>query len=386
MTSRQGRQERPINPEDGPLAVFRDRPAGSPQTCGNPTYAQLEATSARSRGERSYSSTTLSNAARGDRLPSPEVVRAFVLACHRYAKSDPATAEAEAAAWDARLLRLQAELTPAPAEPVPADPPQAAQPAPAPATPTVTPDPAGAFGGGLVTGPVLADVPDALVPSDPPGDRRRALASRRARLAVGAGVCAVVTAVAWPILRGTSAPGSASAGTLPTGAATATVLPAGTASDGPARLRPASPSEQPGLEKDSLGTDSRCSPPNSGPGGVKWRVCTRVQADRVSFALEITNRATEPATVKARLKYTAKTSDFRTCPGAGAADFQILTVPAGQTLTTDTAQCSVARTATPTAYTGVGWVVAPDVDYGTRVLSPGAHVYPGEIHWTPDVL
>ncbi|MFG2910104.1 hypothetical protein ACGF13_34240 [Kitasatospora sp. NPDC048286] len=115
-------------------------------------------------------------------------------------------------------------------------------------------------------------------------------------------------------------------------------------------------------------------------------MCTRVQADRVSFALEITNRDTEPAAVKARLKYTAKTSDFRTCPGAESEDFQILTVPAGQTLTTDTAWCSVARTATPTAYSGVGWVVAPDADYGTRVLSPGAHVYPGEIHWTPDVL
>ncbi|MFF1902851.1 hypothetical protein [Kitasatospora sp. NPDC058218] len=386
MTSRQGRQERPINPEDGPLAVFAIGLREVRRRCGNPTYVQLEAASARSRGERSYSSTTLSNAARGDRLPSPEVVRAFVLACHRYAKSDRATAEAAAAEWDARLLRLQAELNPDPAEPVPADPPQAAQPGPAPTTPTVTPDPTAASDGGLVAGTVPADLPDTPVPSDPPGARRRALASRWTRLAVGVGVCAIVVAVAWPIVRATSAPGSASADTLPTAAASAPVLPTGPASDGPARLKPATPSEQPGLEKDSLGPDSRCSPPNFGPGSVKWRVCTWVQADRVSFALEITNRDTEPATVKARLKYTAKTSDFRTCPGAGAADFQILTVPPGQTLTTDTAQCAVARTPNPTAYSGVGWVVAPDVDYGTRVLSPGAHVYPGEIHWTPDVL
>ncbi|MEU3407546.1 hypothetical protein ABZ766_26870 [Streptomyces sp. NPDC006670] len=346
------------------------------------TYKRMETLSGRSWEKQSYSSTTFSGAARGDRLPSREVVRAFVLTCHWYAKSDRATAEAEAAEWDARLLRVQAELNPAFTDPAPADPPEATQPAPAPAD---APDSAGASSGGQAAGPAPADPPDAVAPSDAPGTRRRGPASRRARLAVGLGVCAVLAVIAWPILRATSAPGSASADTLPTSAATATAPPSDdAASDSPARLRAASPSEQPGLEKDSLGADSRCSPPSSGPGAVKWRVCTRVQADRISFALEITNRAGEPATVKARLKYTAKTSEFRTCPGA--ADFQILTVPAGQTLTTDTAQCSVPRTSSPTAYTGVGWVVAPDVDYGTRVLSPGAHVYPGEIHWTPDVL
>ncbi|MEW1639678.1 hypothetical protein AB0469_37170 [Streptomyces sp. NPDC093801] len=378
MAGRQGRQERPINPEDGPLEAFAFDLRKVRTACGEDlTYKRMETLSARSWEKQSYSSTTFSGAARGDRIPSREVVRAFILTCHWYAKSDRATAEAEAAEWDARLLRVQTELNPAFTDPAPA--------------PADTPGSAGASGGGQAAGHAPTDPPDAVATSDTPGAWRRGPASRRARLAVGVGVCAVLSAIAWPILRATSTPGSASADALPTDAATATAPPSNAASnaasdgpDSPARLRAASPSEQPGLEKDSIGADSRCSPPNSGPGAVKWRVCTRVQADRISFALEITNRASEPVTVKARLKYTAKTAEFRTCPEA--ADFQILTVPAGRTLTTDTAQCSVPRTSSPTAYSGVGWVVAPDVDYGTRVLSPGAHVYPGEVHWTPDVL
>ncbi|MFD0378322.1 hypothetical protein [Streptomyces sp. NPDC127112] len=383
MAGRQGRQERPINPEDGPLEAFAFDLRKVRTACGEDlTYKRMETLSARSWEKQSYSSTTFSGAARGDRLPSREVVRAFILTCHWYAKSDRATAEAEAAEWDARLLRVQAELNPAFTDPAPADPPpEAVQPDPAPAD---VPDSAGAPSGRQAAGHAPTDPPDAAATSETPGARRRGPVSRRARLAVGVGVCAGLAAIAWPILRAATAPGSASADTPPTATAPPSHAASNAASDSPARLRAASPSEQPGLEKDSIGADSRCSPPNSGPGAVKWRVCTRVQADRISFALEITNRGSGPATVKARLKYTAKTSEFRTCPGA--ADFQILTVPVGQTLTTDTAQCSVPRTSTPTAYTGVGWLVAPDVDYGTRVLSPGAHVYPGEVHWTPDVL
>ncbi|MFG2919031.1 hypothetical protein ACGF0D_39905 [Kitasatospora sp. NPDC048298] len=385
MASRQGRQERPIDPQDGPLKAFAYGLRQVREGCGSPTYHEVATASARTGEKKPYSSTTFSNATRGDSPPSREVVRAFVLACHHCAKLDRATAETAAADWDARWLRLQAELAPATYAAASTEPPggeeaaHGAVPLPG-AEASAEPEAARLSGSSAGAGDDRFDVPP---PPGVSGSRLRVVAGGRTRLVAGIGVCVALGVIAWAAVRFTTAPQTASADTLATDT-TAAAPPSAAGSGTSAQLRPAAASEQPGLEKDTLGPDSRCSSPGQGPGSVTWRVCARVEADRISFALEITNRDSQSATVKARLQYTARTPDFRICPGAP--DFQLVTVPAGQTLTTDTVRCSVPRTSVPTAYSGVGWVLGPEADSGTRMLSPGAHVYPDNVRWTPDVL
>ncbi len=143
------------------------------------------------------------------------------------------------------------------------------------------------------------------------------------------------------------------------------------------------PSESPGLEKGTLGEDSRCSAPFAGPGPVAWRVCARVEAERVSFALKIANHGSKAVTVKIRLEYVQATK-FHPCSKAPGT--HLLDVPAGETVITDSGQCSAPREESPFAYQGKGWVLAVDADAGSYKLSPAAHVYPDRVIWQPDLV
>ncbi|MEU9497933.1 hypothetical protein [Streptomyces sp. NPDC048196] len=169
----------------------------------------------------------------------------------------------------------------------------------------------------------------------------------------------------------------------------------GVESDAPHRLRPtgSAPPAQgtlaeasmspPGMEKGALGEDSRCSAPFQGPNAITWRVCTRVESDRVSFALKITNHSRAEATVKAHLEY-AQATKFHRCPNAPHP--QQLSVPAGKTLITDPRQCTAPRNQTPFAYQGVGWVLPEGATAGSYELSPTAHVHPDRVIWKPDLV
>ncbi|MER6030461.1 helix-turn-helix transcriptional regulator [Streptomyces sp. NPDC001851] len=138
------------------------------------------------------------------------------------------------------------------------------------------------------------------------------------------------------------------------------------------------------VEKGTLGEDSRCGPPVQGPAGVVWRVCARVQAAQVSFALKITNVSSAASTLKIRLQY-VQAGTFRSCPGWPGTE--VMTVAGGQTRITDTKRCSVARAiGVPYAYQGVGWVLPADTSSGTYRLSPTAHIYPDHVIWQPDAL
>ncbi|MFC9261274.1 hypothetical protein ACFT25_15805 [Streptomyces hydrogenans] len=139
----------------------------------------------------------------------------------------------------------------------------------------------------------------------------------------------------------------------------------------------------PGIEKGTLGEDSRCSAPHPGPDVVTWRVCTRVQEDRVSFALKITNPGPATAMLKIRLEY-ARATAFHPCPKAAGA--RLLKIPASQTVVTDPGECAVPREKTPFAYQGIGWVLAQDAEAGSYEPSPTAHVHPDRVIWKPDLV
>ncbi|MDN5931435.1 MAG: helix-turn-helix transcriptional regulator [Pseudonocardia sp.] len=86
------RPENPLNPQDGPLAEFACQLRAVRRDNGNPSYRAL--------AQRAhFSSTTLSEAARGARQPSLEVTVAFVRSCG-----------ADATDWTERWHRLDAHL------------------------------------------------------------------------------------------------------------------------------------------------------------------------------------------------------------------------------------------------------------------------------------
>ncbi|MBL1093453.1 MULTISPECIES: hypothetical protein [Streptomyces] len=137
------------------------------------------------------------------------------------------------------------------------------------------------------------------------------------------------------------------------------------------------------LEKGVLGEDSRCSAPFHGPEAVTWSVCARVEAERVSFALKLTNQGRAASTVKVRLEYVQATK-FHPCPKATSA--HSLSIPAGKTVITDPGQCTVPREEAPAAYQGAGWVFAENANAGSYELSPTANVYLDRVIWKPDLV
>ncbi|KIF06384.1 hypothetical protein PL81_07825 [Streptomyces sp. RSD-27] len=156
------------------------------------------------------------------------------------------------------------------------------------------------------------------------------------------------------------------------------------AAPGPVRLPTAGVTPGPGgVEKGALGEDSRYGALLKGPGAVMWRVCARVEPDRVSFALKIVNGGQAAAGVKVRLEY-ARAGEFHACPETSVT--RILSIPAGRTVLTDPGQCATSREDVPFAYQGVGWVLAEDADAGSYELSPTAHVYPHRVIWKPDLV
>ncbi|MEU8514631.1 hypothetical protein AB0C76_23990 [Kitasatospora sp. NPDC048722] len=181
-----------------------------------------------------------------------------------------------------------------------------------------------------------------------------------------------------------AAGGSASASTPPVaGTPVAASAPADPASQ-PPLSRPAPPTEHPGVEKGSLGEDSRCSGPYPGPAVVTWRVCVRVEADRVSVALKVTNRASVPTKAKVRLEF-ARAGKVYPCPGAPGA--HVIDLAAGTTVITPPADCATVREPTPLAYQGLGRVVAADATDAAYNVSPTASVRPDRpTIWRPDLI
>jgi hypothetical protein len=123
-------------------------------------------------------------------------------------------------------------------------------------------------------------------------------------------------------------------------------------------------------------------PPSEAPRPSSGE-CARVEKDRVSFALKITNQGRATATVKIRVEYVQAT-EFHPCPKAPSA--HPLKVPAGKTVITDSRQCAVPREEAPFAYQGVGWVLAKDANAGSYKLYPTANVYPDRVTWQPDLV
>ncbi|MFJ1595109.1 hypothetical protein ACIOD0_33460 [Kitasatospora albolonga] len=69
-----GRSEKPLDPASGPVQRFAHELRLLRQKAGSPTYRAMAR-------QAPYAAPTLSAAAAGDRLPSPAVTRAYVLAC-----------------------------------------------------------------------------------------------------------------------------------------------------------------------------------------------------------------------------------------------------------------------------------------------------------------
>ncbi|MGW7190946.1 hypothetical protein [Streptomyces sp. NPDC054838] len=228
---------------------------------------------------------------------------------------------------------------------------------------------------------VLADPPGTPLRNPPRWswrDRPRWVkASLGGSLAVVVAATAVIATVAVGRPSGEGKAGDGPEGPGPRSSASARVSSA--VGGGPGAVA----SEAPGLERGILGEDSRCSAPFPGPGAVVWRVCARVEAERVSFALKVTNHGDRAAAVKVRLQY-ARAEVFHPCPKAPAT--QVLSVPAGESVITDPAQCAGTREDRPFAYQGVGWVLAEDATDGSYRLSPTAHVYPTRVIWQPDLV
>lgn len=91
-----GRQERPLDPGGGPLALFARDLRGLRRAAGSPSYQRLAA-------RTHFAASTLAAAAAGQRLPSAAVLAAYVAAC-----------QGDVEAWEGRRREVWAAL----AEPV----------------------------------------------------------------------------------------------------------------------------------------------------------------------------------------------------------------------------------------------------------------------------
>ncbi|MER8002021.1 hypothetical protein [Streptomyces sp. NPDC095613] len=207
---------------------------------------------------------------------------------------------------------------------------------------------------------------------DDPGRARQSDRSSKKAKAVAVATAALATLLAGGVLAGAALWGrdTADKTVVPDAASETTV--------------PGSVTAVPGaLEKGSIGVDSRCSEPFQGPEAVVWRVCARVEEERVSFALKVTNQGRAGTMVKIRLEY-ARSSRFHPCPKAPRA--HLLDVPAGETVVTEPGLCALPRQDAYVAYQGVGWVVAEHANAGSYELSPTAHVRPDRVIWKPDLV
>ncbi|EFL18423.1 helix-turn-helix domain-containing protein [Streptomyces sp. C] len=114
-----GRQEQPLDPEQGPVVRFAYDLRDLRRRAGSPSYRQLAA-------RTHFSASTLAAAAAGQRLPSAAVLAAFVTACG----GDPE-------AWEQRRIRAHVLSTSPPPTGALAAAPASSSPDSSPSTPNV---------------------------------------------------------------------------------------------------------------------------------------------------------------------------------------------------------------------------------------------------------
>ncbi|WP_139134556.1 hypothetical protein [Streptomyces sp. TP-A0874] len=140
---------------------------------------------------------------------------------------------------------------------------------------------------------------------------------------------------------------------------------------GPSATSAAGRSAQP---VDTLGGESRCSPPRTGPSGVRLRACVGVQPDRVVFVLKVDNPTASAAAVTVRLGgfWAGAAHDCQPGPAVSR-----VTVEPGTTFTTDPDHCQTARQDSPLAYQAEAYIATGDSEEWTgHTFSPRANVYP----------
>ncbi|MFD8841925.1 helix-turn-helix domain-containing protein [Streptomyces pseudogriseolus] len=348
-TPRQGRAERPINPDDGPTEAFAVQLRQLRAKCGSPTYKEL----ARYAG---YSSTALSGAANGQAMPSRQVTLSYVRACLTYAKAGPEERETVIAEWRRRWHDLEAQLASPTDDEETVGPGDDAVPA--------------QVGMEHETPPAPAPVGGDAGPSRHSWVRRLGTPGRRRGVTLLATVAAAVLLLTF-VPAQKPAPTAGSAGATPHGTEQPDDIPM------PESVPPWVPGEDPSqVQVDPLGRESRCSDARVGPAGVLLRACVRVTDERVFFALKLSNSGSVPVEVTSRLTYFVH-GKRHSCQGNGLWHG---TLAAGASHTTDPKNCATDRV--HSAYQAEGllalghshrWVV--------HKMSTNAHVWPDRVLW-----
>ncbi|MFF2009277.1 hypothetical protein ACFVWY_09410 [Streptomyces sp. NPDC058195] len=357
MANRQGRKERPVDPDDGPVERFACGLRELRTACGNPTYKEMGRLAP-------YSSSALSGAASGQAPPSPEITLAYVSACLRYAKSSGDRMTAAVEEWTLRRRELEAALAPPP-DPVPDSGTARGTDPPVPSGRTSSSRPGGVPGEERAR----ASPPSPAPPADggPGRDSRGAPAPRRSRGRQGlamAGLLAMLGLAVWTgknLARPVAAEAGADRGGSPGGSSFART---GDEQADQAQI-------------DALGPQSRCGPARSTTAGVLLRTCLRVEDERVLFALKITNPGPEAVDVTTKLSY-VRAGQYHACQKADG--LWRGTVPAHDSQVTDPADCVADRT--QAAYQADGLLALGDTqDWAVHQLSPNAHAYPRDVRW-----
>ncbi|MGW3210114.1 hypothetical protein [Streptomyces sp. NPDC001135] len=334
MASGQGRKERPINPDDGPVESFASRLRELRKECGNPTYKEMQR-------HAPYSSSALSGAASGQTPPSLAVTLAYVRACLKYAKAGSDQVDAAIEEWTVLRQELEAALKPPPA------------PALDSGTPRETDTPSD-------------EEPASAPPSPSSVPRRLPVPGRRGRRGLAVIGLLILLGLAVWIGKNLARPGSAEAGS-----AFPERSPGGSSS---ARAQDEQADQ---VQVDALGPQSRCGPARYGAAGVSLRACLRVEDDRVLFALKITNPGPNAVEVTAKLSY-VRAGRYHSCQKADGLWHG--TVPAHDSHVTEPADCAVNRT--QAAYQADGLLAPGDTqNWVAHQLSPNAHAYPRDVRW-----
>ncbi|MFF3896413.1 hypothetical protein ACFYY3_25210 [Streptomyces sp. NPDC001812] len=334
MVSMQGRQEQPIDPEEGPVALFAIELRQLREQCGRPTYRQLATWSAKVGCP--YSDTTFSIAARGHTPPSHEVVLAFVRACLTYAKASEQQVASAIVDWTLRWEVLEREIRTGSPAPPSGDLPAAPEPG---RSVTESVAPAAEKAEADHTREQLTP-PSAPLPFPRPSGRRV-----RRMLAVIAGLAACCGLLF--VARHIATPGSAVA-----------------ESGFEASPRTAQPSPD-------LGGNSRCGRLRY-IDGVAWTACTRNDGIRLAFAVHLINTGPDPVTLKAKLAY-VRSARAQPCPGAWGIGME-LTVAPGKAVTIPPTGCTATKVPA-TAFQAKAWVITPDASsWGYREMSQSIHV------------
>ncbi|WP_181810950.1 hypothetical protein [Streptomyces ipomoeae] len=361
MASRQGRKERPINPDDGPVESFAWRLRELRKECGNPTYKEMER-------RAPYSSSALSGAASGQAPPSLAITLAYVRACLTYAKTNSGQVDAAIEEWTLLRQELEAELKPPP-DPDNGTSHETDTPLPSTRAPSLQADSA------LDEEPANAPPSSSSAPIDgapeqhpqnTPAPRRFKVLGRRGRQGLAVIGLLILLGLAVLIGKNLARPGSAEAGSGSPGR-----------SPGSSSSAQAQDEQADQVQVDALGPQSRCGPARSGAADVLLRACLRVEDERVLFALKVTNLGSEAVEVTAKLSY-VRAGQHHSCQKADGLWHG--TVPAHDSYVTDPADCVVNRT--QAAYQADGLLALGDTqNWVAHQLSPNAHAYPHDVRW-----